>query len=302
MIESTTNNNATTNGNKIGYMINESALPMVEFTVTEDTRSSINRVTGTGILQTGNEKNRNGRMYRTEDLIREINAPRQRELIAAGQLLSEVSHPLAANLVRQQTIDPRNSCARFLKLWNEGDNIMGTFQGTNNDFGETFDKDLRMGVRPAFSLRALGTIKATPMGAVVENLKMITYDYVIFPSHPHAYTQGLLNESASILEPQSNFKLTDANDATKSFIKEFTNADVVKAIEQQAASMNESAIDFIKDKSFNFHLLKEAYDMTHFDTIDFIDARHIALTEAGNATIVMNVEDYIAKEIQNYIG
>lgn len=287
--------------NKIGYIINESAPVVTEFVVTEDTRSGIHRVTGTGVLQTGNERNRNGRFYRTEDLAREINAPRQRELIATGNLLSEASHPLSTELVRQQTIDPRNSCARFLKLWMEGDNVMGTFQGTNNDLGETFDKDLRMGVKPAFSLRALGTIAATPQGALVENLKMITYDYVIYPSHPGAYTQGVLNESAGLTaEPVSGFKLTNANDATKSFIKEFTNADVVDAIKK--TQLEESAMEFIKDKSYNFHLLKEAFDMTHFDTIDFINDKQVALTEAGNATIVMNIEDYIAKEIQNYKG
>ena len=287
--------------NKIGYIINESAPIVTEFTVTEDTRSGIHRVTGTGILQTGNERNRNGRFYRTEDLAREINAPRQKELISTGNLLSEASHPLSTELIRQQTIDPRNSCARFLKLWMEGDNVMGTFQGTNNDLGETFDKDLRMGVKPAFSLRALGTISATPQGALVENLKMITYDYVIYPSHPGAYTQGVLNESSSLLsDPISNFKLTNANDATKSFIKEFTNEDVVNAIKQ--TQLDESAIDYIKDKSHNFYLLKEAFDMTHFDTIDFINDKQVVLTEAGNATIIMNIEDYIAKEIQNYKG
>lgn len=284
--------------NKIGYIINESAPIVTEFTITEDARSGLHRVTGTGVLQTGNERNRNGRFYKTEDLAREINAPRQKELISTGNLLSEASHPLSTELIRQQTIDPRNSCARFLKLWMEGDNVMGTFQGTNNDLGETFDKDLRMGVKPAFSLRALGTITATPQGALVENLKMITYDYVIYPSHPGAYTKGILNESANIAPAVSGFKLTNANDATKSFIKEFTNKDVVDAI--QTAKLDESAIEYIKDKSYNFHLLKEAFDMTHFDTIDFINNKQVALTEAGNATIVMNIEDYIAKEIQNY--
>jgi len=33
---------------------------------------------------------------------------------------------------------------------------------------------------------------------------------------------------------------------------------------------------------------------------DFVDAHHIALTEAGNSSIVMNIEDYIANEIQTY--
>ena len=284
---------------KIGYILNESSVCMESVDIREDRNS--NRVTGIGALQTGNEKNRNGRIYRTEDLVREINAPRQKELLAAKQLCGEAGHPIgadASSLVRQQTIDPTKICVRYLKLWMEGDNVMATFQGTNNALGEAFDKDLRQGVLPAFSLRALGTISSTPQGAVVENLKMITYDYVIYPSHPHAYTRGVLNESASsIAVPKSNFAMSNAMDGSKSFIKEFSNQDVINAI----STMRESAISYVKDKSSNFKMLQECYDMTKYDTVDIINPHKLALTEAGKNTIVMSIEDYIANEIQNYI-
>lgn len=284
---------------KIGYILNESSVCMESVDIREDRNS--NRVTGIGALQTGNEKNRNGRIYRTEDLVREINAPRQKELLAAKQLCGEAGHPIgadASSLVRQQTIDPTKICVRYLKLWMEGDNVMATFQGTNNALGEAFDKDLRQGVLPAFSLRALGTISSTPQGAVVENLKMITYDYVIYPSHPHAYTRGVLNESASsIAIPKSNFAMSNAMDGSKSFIKEFSNQDVINAI----STIRESAISYVKDKSSNFKMLQECYDMTKYDTVDIINPHKLALTEAGKNTIVMSIEDYIANEIQNYI-
>lgn len=285
---------------KIGYILNESSVCMENVDIRED-KNDRTRVTGMGILQTGNEKNRNGRIYRTADLAKEIAAPRQQELLAAKQMCGEAGHPIgadASSLVRQQTIDPTKICVRYLKLWMEGDNVMGTFQGTNNALGEAFDKDLRQGVLPAFSLRALGTISSTPQGAVVENLKMITYDYVIYPSHPHAYTKGVINESAGISNAvKSNFTMNSSMDGTKSFIKEFSNKDVINAI----TFMRESAVDYIKDKSHNFKLLQECYDMTNYDTIDIISPHKIALTEAGKNTIVMNVEDYIANEIQNYV-
>ena len=285
---------------KIGYILNESSVCMESVDIRED-KNDRTRVTGMGTLQTGNEKNRNGRIYRTADLAKEIAAPRQQELLAAKQMCGEAGHPIgadASSLVRQQTIDPTKICVRYLNLWMEGDNVMGTFQGTNNALGEAFDKDLRQGVLPAFSLRALGTISSTPQGAVVENLKMITYDYVIYPSHPHAYTKGIINESAGIANvAKSNFAMNSSMDGTRSFIKEFSNKDVVNAI----TSMREAAVDYIKDKSHNFKLLQECYDMTNYDTIDIISPHKIALTEAGKNTIVMNVEDYIANEIQNYV-
>ena len=282
--------------NKIGYIINESGYQMDSIDI-RDYKGSPNRVTGYGVLQTGNVKNRNGRIYRTEDLAREIAAPRQQELLRTHTMCGHAGHPLSSELIVQQTIDPKLCCVRFLTLEMQGDDVVSKFQGTNNDLGKAFDQDLRDGVLPAFSLRALGTIKATPEGAVVENLKMITYDNVIFPSHVTAYTHGVLNESNSLL---NDFKYDVTKDATKSFIKEFTNADVVSAMKAQHT--NESAIEYIKDKSFNYHLLKEAFDMTKVDMVDLISPNKIALTESGNATIVMNIEDYIAKEIQNYRG
>ena len=154
---------------KIGYILNESSVCMESVDIRED-KNDRTRVTGMGTLQTGNEKNRNGRIYRTADLAKEIAAPRQQELLAAKQMCGEAGHPIgadASSLVRQQTIDPTKICVRYLNLWMEGDNVMGTFQGTNNALGEAFDKDLRQGVLPAFSLRALGTISSTPQGAEI---------------------------------------------------------------------------------------------------------------------------------------
>jgi hypothetical protein len=70
----------------------------------------------------------------------------------------------------------------------------------------------------------------------------------------------------------------------------------------KAQHTNESAIafDIIKNKSFNYQLLKEAFDMTKINMVDLISPNKIALTESGKSTIVMNIEDYIAKELQNY--
>ena len=298
--------------NSIGYIINESGILMEDFDIVTPTMSgstpmkdeikfhSKDRVIGYGVLQTAEERNRNGRLYRRGDLQREISAPRQLELMGTGNFLGHAGHPLSSELIVQQTIDPKLCCVRFHKLWMDGNKVMGYFEGTNNELGKTFDSDLRMGVKPAFSLRALGTIKSTPQGAVVENLKMITYDYVIYPSHRGAYTNGVINESA-IGSPVSGFALNESCDATKSFVASFSNADVVKAIKQMGGT-NESAVEYIKDKSYNFKMLKEYFDMTKYDTIDIINPRQVALTEAGNATIVMNIEDYIAKELQGYKG
>ena len=179
----------------IGYIICESAIPGFSETNIIDEKNG--KVIGEGILQTANEKNRNGRFYDSSELFPQLTAPRTLELLEAGYLRAELGHPLSNELVRQQTIDDSRTCAQFLKLWTDGDNVWGRFRGTNNAFGESFDKDLRDGCKPAWSLRALGTLVQTNRGAEVKKLKLITWDQVIYPSHPHAYTQKVLTESAA---------------------------------------------------------------------------------------------------------
>lgn len=287
---------------KFGYILNESAAAVSEVEILEKGP----RVTAKAVLQTGNQQNRNGRIYRTEDLIREINAPRQRELISTKNMLGEAGHPMTTDLMRQQTIDPKCQCVRYLEFWAEGDNIMGKFKGTNNELGNAFDQDLREGVLPAFSYRALGSVEETAKGSIVTNLKMITYDYVIYPSHPTAYTVGLLSESAILKSSLFNSRIANLLpehermqrlDGTKSFVTTFTNEQVVEKLRK----MNESgAVDYIKDKSHNFNLMKECFDITKAANIDLQADGTIIISESGIGTMIMDIDDYVMKEILTY--
>lgn len=282
---------------QIGYIINETASkPVSELDIIEKS----GKVIAEGIVQEAEETNRNGRIYPRADLAREIAAPRQKELLKTGNMLGEAGHPLSKDLLRQQTIDPTNVAVRFLSFEMDGNKVKARFKGTNNALGETFDADLREGVLPAFSLRALGSVTQTPKGTIVTNLKMITYDYVIYPSHPGAYTSCIVSESGFMTgsELLGNRSIPNNMDATKSFIAPFNNDEALKRIKEQA--QRESAIDYITDYSKNYRLIKEFYDLSKASTIDLIDNDHIAITEAGLGTIVLDIEDYIAREISRY--
>ena len=260
----------------IGYIICESAIPGFSETNIIDEKNG--KVIGEGILQTANEKNRNGRFYDSSELFPQLVAPRTLELLEAGYLRAELGHPLSNELVRQQTIDDSRTCAQFLKLWTDGDNVWGRFRGTNNAFGESFDKDLRDGCKPAWSLRALGTLVQTNRGAEVKKLKLITWDQVIYPSHPHAYTQKVLTESAAY-----------ENDS-----------DVYAAQARIIPITNQSVIDYIKSESANLKFLEENFDFM-FNTVKYNkDASQVILTCESGDTLVVNLERYLNDEIRNY--
>lgn len=260
----------------IGYIICESAIP--GFTETNIVKEENGKVIGEGILQTANEKNRNGRFYASEELFPQLTAPRTLELLESGYLRAELGHPLSDELVRQQTIDDSRTCAQFLKLWTDGDNVWGRFRGTNNAFGESFDKDLRDGCKPAWSLRALGTLVQTARGAEVKKLRLITWDQVIYPSHPHAYTQRLVTESAG-------------------YEKE---SDIYCESGKIIPITNKSVIDYIKSESANLKFLENNIDFMYKNVKINADKSIVTLTCESGDILVVNLEQYINDEIRNY--
>ena len=238
------------------------------------------RVLAEGVLQEANMKNRNGRYYDSRDLFPELVAPRQLELLSTGNMRGENGHPLSKDLVRQQTIDPTMCVCIYTKFWTDGDFVMGRFFGTYNNYGEEFDKELRNGISPSFSLRALGTIRNTGRGAEVKGIKIITYDRVIYPSHDKAYTKGIVGESAMCAN-ESNLVLDD-NDPGRLI-----------------PITNQSVIDYIKTESCNFKQIKESFDLL-YDDIELVNGgSQVKLTDKAGSIFVVNLENYIHNEIIN---
>lgn len=261
----------------IGYVIIETATTSQDFKPTIVRSMDKKRVVAEVILQEANEKNRNGRFYDSNELFPQITAPRTQELIQHGELRAENGHPLSKDIQRQSTIDPNNTVAIFLKLWTDGNFIKAHARGTNNEKGEEFNQDLLDGFSPAWSLRALGSIINTGRGAEVKNPKIITWDRVIYPSHPRAYTQGIVSESSSIVVPNND----------PGMLIPITNNQV---------------IDYIKHESANLRQVMETFEI-FYDNIELVNERfnpQVKLTSRDGNIYVVNLETYLQNEIQNY--
>lgn len=245
------------------------------------------RTVAEGILQEANHRNRNGRYYDSRDLFPELTAPRQLELLSTGNMKAENGHPLSKDLVRQQTIDPNNCVAIFTKFWTEGDFVMGRYFGTFNDKGEEFDKELKCGFFPSWSLRALGHIKNTPRGAEVKGIKLITYDRVIYPSHDKAYTKRIVSESAGLLDSD---EVTTNNGQNKLILSE-NDKGMVEYIN------NESVINYIKEESLSYKRIKESFDVLYDDIRLINGGRQIQLKDSVGSSYIVNLESYIHDEI-----
>lgn len=263
--------------NKIGYIICETDITAHSVTNMVD-KTPDGRVIADAIIQTADERNRNGRFYPREELFPQLTAPRTLELLNNKDLRAELGHPLSKELVRQQTIDDSRTCAIFLKLWTEGDNVWARFTTTHNAFGKALNDDMIIdGRKPAWSLRALGSIENTKRGAEVRNLKVITWDQVIYPSHPGAYTQRIVSESAGFG--------AEADTRGESLIIPVTN---------------ESVLNYIRSESANLKYMKECFDFM-YDEITVNESKStVTLTDNTGNIFVVNLESHIHNEIMKY--
>lgn len=269
----------------IGYIIND--------IVTEATNVSVSNNTGKpiaeGILQDTNVDNRNGRYYDSKDLFPELKSERFLELLHTGNLKGENGHPMSQDVRRQSTIDPNNTVVKFLDVWTEGNNIMARFTGTNNELGRSFDQDLLCGEKPSFSLRALGSIENKNGHAYVKNIRIITWDRVIYPSHKKAYTQRLVSESADVTSENGiiNGSKVFVEDGYKGMIVPITN---------------EKVIETIKTESTNVQSIIGTFGGL-YESVSVLDnGRQVQLCDGKGHVFIVNLESHVQDLLMKYCG
>ena len=158
---------------QVGCILCEETAASVEFKIKGEDKLGF--VTAEGVVQQGNEVNRNRRFYPTEELARNISSARVKELVESGNFKGEAGHPTDTSLARQAKVDPRYEQVWYKKFWMEGDYVKAWFTGTSNDLGKSFNDDLKRGQKPSFSLRAVGALTNENGRMTVRNMQMIAY-------------------------------------------------------------------------------------------------------------------------------
>lgn len=244
------------------------------------------------ILQAANRKNRNTRRYPSNELFPQLTCKRTTELLRSGNMKSENGHPMIKDLTRQQTIDPNNTVSVFAKFWHDGDLVYAWTYGDFNQKGDDFDRQVRAGQMPSWSLRALGTLVPTKDGTEVRNMKMITYDRVIYPSHPEAYTTGFVYESALIESAEMM-----CQEGSRIIIPENDPGIIIPIT-------NESVINYIRSESANLKYLDEDFEFM-YESIEigknkFTGTSYVDLKDKEGSSFRINLESHIADEMMDY--
>lgn len=134
-----------------------------------------------GIIQKAETQNGNGRVYRKETLIREIEKYNGIS-VANGNALGELDHPDSS------VISLANASHNIVKVWWEGNNVMGNIQLLTTPAGNIARELIKSGVPLGISSRGMGSIRQIGETLEVGNdFELLCFDLVSIPSTPGAY-------------------------------------------------------------------------------------------------------------------
>ena len=141
-----------------------------------------------GVFLQGNQKNRNGRVYKTDTLAREVGRYTE-QYINNGRALGELGHPDVP------TVNLDRVSHKIVSLTQEGNNFIGKAKLLDTPMGRIAKNLVDEGVTLGVSSRGVGSLTETKQGykLVGEDFMLATAaDIVADPSAPDAFVQGIM--------------------------------------------------------------------------------------------------------------
>ncbi len=141
-----------------------------------------------GVFLQGGIKNRNGRLYPTETLAREVGRYNE-SFVKKGRALGELGHPDGP------TVNLDRVSHKITSLTQEGNNFRGKAQLLSTPMGKIASSLIDEGVTLGVSSRGVGSLREDNTGAKVvgEDFQLATAaDIVADPSAPDAFVNGIM--------------------------------------------------------------------------------------------------------------
>jgi hypothetical protein len=203
-----------------------------------------------GIFMQSEKTNRNGRIYPSSILRREIQKYNE-EYISKKRSLGELNHPPSPS------VDPERSSHLIVELKEQGNDFIGKAKVLSTPVGMIVQSLIKDGVQLGVSSRGLGSLRegtgAYRGSKVVQNdFKFVTVDIVSDPSAPDAWINGIFESVDFIIKnghvsTVDKKKLQRERDKHHKQITEESKrtADLLK--KAQSIAITKSLIDFISN-------------------------------------------------------
>jgi hypothetical protein len=141
-----------------------------------------------GIIMQGDIKNRNGRIYPSNVLVREMNRYNE-NYVSKNRAFGELGHP------QGPTINLDRVSHLFTELKADGSNVVGKAKITKTPMGDVVKGLIDSGAQLGISSRGMGSVKPNKQGIMeVQNDFMLATagDIVADPSAPDAFVKGIM--------------------------------------------------------------------------------------------------------------
>jgi len=140
-----------------------------------------------GVFMQANQKNRNGRMYPTDILEKEVERY-NKEYVEKNRAFGELGHP------QGPTINLERVSHMIKSLTKEGDNFMGKAKIMDSPYGNIVKNLIKEGASLGVSSRGMGSLKSkNGVNEVQGDFYLATAaDIVADPSAPDAFVEGIM--------------------------------------------------------------------------------------------------------------
>jgi hypothetical protein len=196
-----------------------------------------------GIFMQGDIKNRNGRIYPSQVLEKEMNRY-NKDFIQTKRALGELGHPDGPQ------INGDRVSHLITEMKRDGSNFVGKAKILGTPMGEIVKTFIDEGVKVGVSTRGLGSVKPTKEGImeVQNDFHLATVDVVTDPSGPNCFVNGIMENTEYYYDITSGTWRAQQfiEQAVKEVKKEYKRT-VRKVDEAYAANLFENFIRSLKN-------------------------------------------------------
>lgn len=165
-----------------------------KYTINESESGNTGRFIVRGCLQRAGKPNQNMRIYPKPILMREVKRYTENE-ISQNRALGELDHP------ESSVVNLRNVSHNVIKVWWDGDDVMGDVEILNTPSGNILKSLFKSGITLGISSRGQGSLRdlGENICEVEDDFELICWDFVSNPSTHGAFLSPVhpvnMNES-----------------------------------------------------------------------------------------------------------
>ena len=250
------------------------------------------------ILQTFGDLNRNKRTYIAKNVADNLKTERILDMLRHNGWFGEMDHPT------QETDNAKLTPERIRAIWMpnrshkiiqpvvNGDVLTAKIQtASGTEAGRGMAMEIIQGLIPCFSCRAIASLQNINGKPTVIVRFIVTYDWVLYPSHKEASMQG----TANMINKTMKAITESTQEAVNSTLKKF------KKFSENVCLPLEEVLSNIGKTDINAQMVMEAFDLDEDSVCGMNpETNHLILRDGANQMYV-NMSPNTKREVKDFL-